>query len=437
MNRVVVLGDEDVARRTCALLQSRGIDVTHLANPDDVQIQHAMQHDVLGVAVLLHDDIKALRYGLLIHHIRPSVPLIVTMFDTTARRQLESHVPHCSAISPASLAVPSMVAAALDLDALAVRRRNSSDDASWVQVSRDFPHRVSPFETPRNVRRQGIIGRLRGQFYPFDAGTKVLLTGAVGLILMILVDTVLGARHEQLTRALYDAVRTTATISAPELADSGPELVWASIAALLVLTFTALFAAGIVNYVLSGRHISLAGRRVLPRSGHVIVVGTGQVGLRFMAELRALGIATLGIEKFEDARTLPIAKNANLPVLIGDGSSRVVLEAAATRRSLSVVAAASEERDNIAVAVSALAQDPATRIVLRAGSDEAITESQSLFRIGPVVDVNGITAAFVTQTFVGEQPYLVTPLRSSFLAFDHTGQVLETYPAVTQRCQCD
>jgi Trk K+ transport system NAD-binding subunit len=68
---------------------------------------------------------------------------------------------------------------------------------------------------------------------------------------------------------------------------------------------------------------------------------------------------------------------------------------------IALVAAGSLDRDNIAVAVSALALNPQARVILRAGTDDAIEETRSLFHIGSVVDVNGLTAAFVAQALIG------------------------------------
>lgn len=229
----------------------------------------------------------------------------------------------------------------------------------------------------------------------------MLLVGIMGLLLVIAVDTLVYARHVGLLRALYDATRTTATISSPTTPDDASILAWATVAALLVMAFTAMFAAGLVNYLLSGRTVTLIGRRVAPRSGHVIVVGMGQVGLRLAQELRSLGISVLGIEQEAGARLLPIARRARIPVLIGDAGSRNLLTRARVGHCLALVAVGSLTRDNIAVAVAALAIDPQATVILRAGTDDAIDETRSLFHIGSVVDVNGLTAAFVTRALVG------------------------------------
>ncbi len=436
---IVVIGHTDVGRRACALLASRGIRTLHLDDPTDADLREALSGEVAGVAVLLHDDMRALRYSLVVEHVRPGIRLFVAMFDGTARAQLERAVPNCVVLSPAAIAVPSMVAAAIAPDHVAVRRTATSDERSWVTID-GVPEadRVSmhPFEAPRPLRRRGRAGMMRGQLHPYDAGSAVLLGGAFGLLLVIAVDTLVGLRHDSLIRSLYDATRTTATIAAPELADETGVLLWATIAALLVMGLTAAFAAGIVHHLISGRHVSLVGRRVVPRSGHVVVAGMGQVGIRLAQELRALGIAVLGIERLPDAPGLPLARDLGIPVIIGDASSRRVLRRAGLRDAVAVVAAGSEERDNIAVAISAQAVALDATVVIRAGADDAIDETRSLFRIGSVVDVNGLTATFVVQSMVDAAPYVVIAVDDRILAVDDAGAVTAIMPAGTVRCSC-
>ena len=378
---ILVIGQADVGRRACSMLTGSGARVTHMDEPADSQLRDALAADVDGVAVMLHDDIKALRYSLVVHHIRPDASLYVAMFDQTARAQLQRVVPGCVVLSPASISIPALVAAVLGR-----------------------PARSARLEEPitSDLRRRGIIGRLAGQLRPYDSGSGVLLAGILGLCGVIAIDTLIGLGHHGWLRALYDATRTTATISAPALPD-GWILAWATLAALLVMAFTAMFAAGLVNTLLSGRTVALAGRRVAPRSGHVIIAGMGQVGLRLAQELRAIGLAVLCIEQDPASRLLPIARQSRIPVLIGDASSRSLLTRARVGHCIALVAAGSLDRDNIAIAVSALALHPRARVILRAGTDDAIEETRSLFHIGSVVDVNGLTAAFVTEALIGGQ----------------------------------
>ena len=438
-SRIVVIGHTDVGRRACALLGDRGVRTVHLSDPSDAELRAALGGPVDGVAVLLHDDMRALRYSLVVEHIRPGIRLFVAMFDRTARAQLERTVPNCIVLSPAAIAVPSMVAAAIAPEHVAVRRRSSSHDRRWVTIDGTVESddaSVHPFRLPAALRARGWVGRLRGQLHPYDSGSSVLLGGAFGLLIVILIDTLIGLRHDSLIRALYDATRTTATISAPELADEPWVLIWATIAALLVMGFTAAFAAGIVHHLISGRHVALVGRRVMPRSGHVVVAGMGQVGLRLAQELREIGVAVVGVERFADAPGLPLARDLGIPVVIGDASSRRVLRRAGLDRAVALVAAGSEERDNIAVAIAAQAVAEHATIVIRAGADDAIDETRSLFRIGSVVDVNGLTSVFVVESMLGTAPYAVVTVDDRVLAVDADGHLASRTTAGSARCSC-
>jgi len=162
----------------------------------------------------------------------------------------------------------------------------------------------------------------------------------------------------------------------------------------------------------------------------------GQVGLRLAEELKALGVAVIGIETNPQARSLQLARALSIPVIIGDGAARATLKAARIDYAEAVVAAGSAEWDNIAVAVSSLAIAPKTRLVIRAGTGDAIDETQSLFAIGAVVDVNGLTASFVTTALTGIDPYAVVATDDADLAVDGSGSVINRLSAKTARCEC-
>ncbi|CAB4947716.1 MAG: portal protein [Actinobacteria bacterium] len=442
--RIVVIGHTDVGRRACGALQARGVSTVHLDDPSDAEVRDALAGDVDGVAVLLHDDIRALRYCLVVEHARRGIRLFVAMFDRTARTQIEAAIENCLVLSPAAISVPSIVAAAIAPDHHAVRRELASTEQRWVSISsapasaasEGESQIVRPYSVPSRVRFRGLMGRLAGQFRPYDSGSAVLVGGAVGLLVVLLIDTLIGLRHHSLVRSLYDAARTTSTIGAPELADETWTLLWATLAALLVMGLTAAFSAGIVQHLLSGRHVSIVGRRVVPRRGHVVISGMGQVGVRAAQELRDLGVAVVGIERFPGAPGLALARDLGIAVIVGDATSRRVLRRAGLGHAAAVVAAGSDERDNIAVAVSARALREDIPVVLRAGADDAIDETRSLFHIGSVVDVNGLTAAFVVQSMTSEAPYAVFSREGEVVAVDAKGVALSVWPAAAARCAC-
>lgn len=433
--RIIVIGDTDVGRRVCSALSQRSVRTVHLGEPNDIELAAALAPDVEGVAVMLHDDIRALRYSLIAEHLRPGIRLFVAIFDRTVRQQLESTVPNCVVLSPAAISVPTMVASAIAPHFAMIRRRGSAADRSWVSIASDAED-VRPWKVPLGMRLRGLLGTALGQLRPYDSGSTTLLAGAFGLVLVTVIDTIVGMAHESGLRALYDAARTTATISSPTLPDSPGVLLWATLAAIIVMVFTAMFAAGIVNHLLSGRHVTLVGRRVVPRSGHVIVAGMGQVGLRLAQELKSLGIAVVGIEKDDRAPGLSIARLSGVPVIIADAASQQVLKRAGAARAIAIVAAGSDERGNIAVSVTAMAGRPGARVVLRAGSDDAITETTSLFRIGSVIDVNGLTAAFVAESMIGSCPYAVVSTAGGIASVGEGTGTRRGLGSAPSRCAC-
>jgi Trk K+ transport system NAD-binding subunit len=435
--KILIIGRTDVGRRTCALLNDRGVQVLHLESPTDAEVVSKLNEDVQAVAVLMHDDIRALRYSLLIEHERPGIRLFATIFDRTVRSQLESHIPNCIIMSPAAISVPSMVAAAIDPDMGAIRRKTGPQINSWVSIKSsgdDFA--ISECELPKGLRRRGLMGKLAGQGRPYDRGSTVLAIGAIGLATITALDTFIALGHEPLVTALYDAMLTTATIITPNLHGEPPRMLWATIAAFLVMGFTAAFGAGIVHHLLEGGHVGLVGRRVAPKSGHVIIAGMGQVGIRLAQELSALGIAVVCIEQKADVPTMSLAKTLKIPVVIGDASSTTLLKQVGIKKSIAVVAAGSDERDNIAIALNALAANPNVNVVMRSGSDDVIDETRSLFRIGATIDVNALTAAYVAHAVKDDRPYLTLHAKDSIVAIDEEGKVTEKFTSVTTWCNC-
>ena len=58
----VVIGDTTVARRVCSSLAQRGHEVQHVPGPDDDELRETLDGtSVRGIAILLQDDVDALR----------------------------------------------------------------------------------------------------------------------------------------------------------------------------------------------------------------------------------------------------------------------------------------------------------------------------------------------------------------------------------------
>ncbi|MEN0139649.1 MAG: NAD(P)-binding protein [Rhodococcus sp. (in: high G+C Gram-positive bacteria)] len=423
----VVIGDTGAARQTCATLAAARHRVHHLDRPDDLTLRGVCTPGTAGIAVLVHDDVMALRYALAAAHIDDTIPIITSVFDRTIAAQLTHLLPHCEAVSPADLAAPSLAGPCLSAQWLAARARRGI--VSAARGGDIGPAAVTMPVTTRPLTRAArdiALGLLR----PVDTGTRIMFGGFAGLNLVLVLDFLwltLGAGHPAF-ESLHEAVRVVTTVG-PGSIDHAPAayVVFGCLAMLTTVVFTAMFTAGVVDRLLSPRLAGMLGRRSLPRAHHVIVVGLGQVGLRLCRELQALGVPVVAIERNPDAPNLRLVRQLNIPTVVGHGGDRKLLEKLGIHRARALAAVGSDEFGNLAVTVAAQGVAPALRVVLRAGEQEAISETRSLLPLGIVRDVNSISTAYVVarlqglpvDTVVADGPTLFLQIaRNGFVPID-------------------
>jgi voltage-gated potassium channel Kch len=430
----VVVGDTNVARRVCASLRTRGRETVHLVAPGDEGLRAVMREQPAGVAVLVHGDLAALRYALATAHIAPAVPLVVSIFDHTVSDQLVRLLPHCEVTSPGDLAAPALAGACLDRQTSTVRR--TADGVVALRRTRGGFTPV-PWRLTARARWRARAGRLATQFRPHDSGTRILLAGLAGILTVLVGDwawLVTGLGHPP-AEALHEAVRVVTTVG-PGTTGHGHEgyVVVSALAMLATLVFAAMFTAGLVDRLLGPRLVGMVGPRTLPHAGHVIVVGLGQVGLRLCQELLRLGIPVVGVERNPSAPHLRLARTLRIPVVVGHGGDRAVLERLRLRRAVALAAVGSDDLDNIAVAVAAHGVASGTHVVLRAGEHEAIAETRSLFPLGITRDTTRLSAAYVTARLLGIAATAAVPHANDvYLEVDGAG-FLYWRPSPTDRC---
>lgn len=429
----LVIGDIEVARLTCSGLAGRGVEVAHLLSPSELDIRSALGPYVGSVAVLVRGDVTALRYALLIAHLRPGIRLVVTMFDRTLAEQLRRAVPNCEVTSPADIAVPSIVGACLGGQVLAVYRSDTGPRSL-----------VDGFEGPQSVSFQRRVRKLRAalhsvstQLRPHDDSSRIMMTGMVGLIGILALDWLLGVTvlHHDVIGSAYAASRVVATVGPGPDEATAPQwyLLVSSLLMLAAIALTALFTAGVVHRLLSNRSVAILGRRTLPRRDHVVVVGLGQVGLRLATKLASLGERVVVVEREPNPVNQRIAKAAGIAVLIGDAGERCTLDRLSLHRARALAAMGSNDLDNVEVAIAARAVAPRLPIVVRAGEGDVIAETQSLFAIGQVRDVSSITAAAVTLALIDQTPDVVYARDHHLFAYSDRAEVAAEVGA---RCTC-
>ncbi|WP_116248035.1 NAD-binding protein [Nocardiopsis sp. FIRDI 009] len=396
----VIIGDTNLARGVCASLREETHAVRHLVQPRDEELRAVMSTPHDAVAVLLHDDAAALRYALAVAHMSPDIRIVVTIFDRTVADEVLRLLPQCHVTSPADLVAPALAGPCADPGIVALY--DDGARARAVRVADGDPPRAEEWTRGRTGWR-AWWGRLAGQLRSYDPGTRLMLGGLTGIVASLFLDWLwlLSLGHPP-AEALFHAARVVAAVGPATAAERSTAYQLVSGALMLgTIVFTAMFTAGLVERMLGPRLVGLIGSRTVPRFGHVIVVGVGQVGLRLCCELRRLGVPVVGVERDPHAPNVRLARSLGIPVVAGHGGDRTVLERLHLRRARALAAVGSDDLDNIAVSIAAQGVSPGTRVVLRAGEHEAIAETRSLLPLGTIRDVTSLSSAYVLERLLG------------------------------------
>jgi hypothetical protein len=366
---VLVLGEpEGLAAALIRRLRQSGASVEAADSLSDSEASALLkQGRWRAVCVIARDDVLALRMTLLSAHLRPDLPLWVTMFDRTVTRELHHVVPAVHVISPAEL------------------------------VAEDLAEQLAATGAGEARARNGV--RL------VDDALRLLVRAGVGLLLALLLEAAITmiALHEGVIDALYFSTRSVATVASTPGAAAAPGWFKAlsALGTLAALLLVAVFTAALVRRLSRPRLTTLLGPRAAPARGHVLLIGFGQVGFRLAQELHRRGIAVLGVERDSDAPCVRLARAAGIPVAIGRGDDRETLERLGIRHCAAVAAVTSTDLVNVAVGLAASGLAPGTPLVLRLGDGEVAAETDSLLHLGSICDAHKIAAETLVKGLSG------------------------------------
>jgi voltage-gated potassium channel Kch len=396
--RILLLGAGDLTDETGAALEASDAEVVRLEDPGADELRQALERGTDAVAVVSRDDAWPLRAALLVRHLDDEVPIVATIFDPATGRELENEISNIEITSLAEIVAPSLAGPCLRDDLAAVL------DGDHPTGLRCDGGRVEPAPLPE-VRARRWRALATAILRPFDRSAALVFFGAVGLVLILIAETVAAAivLDQSLVDAFYGAVKTLVTVDPnPEVQD-GPEWfkVVISVSMLVALLFAAAFTGGLVERLIGRNLTGLLGRRAVPRSDHVVVVGLGQVGLRLCMLLRECGISVVAVDDQEEGENVGHARRLGLPVVIGRGADPSLLRRLSLDRAIALAAVTADDLQNIKVALAARAESQDLRIVLRAGSNATGGETRSLERLGHVRDVHRIGAVYIAGIALG------------------------------------
>jgi Trk K+ transport system NAD-binding subunit len=396
--RVLLMGAGDLAEEVCEALDAGGAEVEWLRDADDVAVRSALREQTPDVVcVASREDAFPLRMALLVRHYDAEVRLVVTIFDPSMARQVEETIPHCRVTSVADIVAPTLAGPCLDADLVALRRAGDG----FVGLDAALNEVELPASRARRAR-----SLVEAVLAPYDRSAALLFYGALGLVAMLIFETVgsMIVLDQAAADALYGSTKSLATVGPNPAIDDGPKWFKVAIVASMLLTLlsAACFTGGLINRLVDSRLTGLLGRRAVPRRDHVVVVGLGQVGLRLCLLLRECGVPVVAVDTEAAGENVGFARRVKLPVVIGRGANPDVLKRLSLSRARSIALVTPIDLRNIEAAVAARASDEDLRDVLRAGDGDLADETRSLERIGHVLDVHRLGSAYIAGLALGK-----------------------------------
>ena len=347
-----------------------------------------------ALAVVWQDDVGNLHAGLRAQELNPGLRLVLAIFNGRLGDHIRMLFPDCTVLSGTAMSAPSFVAAALDQPApshVRVQRRTlyvaRPDDVAPGAVvcgltdDHDDPRLLPPGEglrdqahlvlavadgTPRNPLARSpnparaLAGLLRRLVWHKFGLVFTALLAVIGIGLALL------ATVYSLSDALYLTLMDLTGSALTRSQDTPAEKV-----AQVMLTVDGMAFIPVITAIVVGARLTGSVRRApRPASGHIIVVGLGNVGTAVTGQLHDLGFDVVCVDNNPNAPGIPMARQMGLPVVIGDAFREQTLGAAHLDTCLALVSVTSLDIVNLETALTARALRDDLRIVLRLTDDD-------------------------------------------------------------------
>ncbi|MDM4721104.1 NAD-binding protein [Micromonospora sp. WMMA1363] len=433
-----------------------GVEVIRADRLDEVTFHRSGLVGADGLALLHQDDVGNMHAALCAQEVEPRLRLVVRMFNTGLANGVQQIFPDSAVLSDASMAAPAFVAAALGEVApahfrhggrtLYVARRDDVRGQGVVCGVADTgdPREVrvlpadertadvvlaeatgAPPGTEVAARRLRRARRRRRPVAMLLRAVRSFATRKIGIAVLVLLAAigVLGGLYAGTAQvgwgeALYLTLVTTLTGQDPDAAKPVGEQVLQVVLNLAGLALIPLITAVVVDGIVNAR-LALHSGRILPeRSGHVVVVGLGNIGTRVMAQLCDFGVEVVAIDKNPQARGAGLARRLGVPLVVGDAATEETLRAASVGTCQALVVVSTDDGANLRAALTARALNDEVQVVLRLFDGHFAERIQRAFGIGVSRSVSYLAApsfaaalldrAVIATISVGRHALLVT-----------------------------
>lgn len=383
-----------------------------------------------AVLVVTDSDITNVEIALDAKRAHPDVPVVARIFDRHLANSLERSCDIRCAASTSALAAPAIAAAAMDSQIIgsfslgaqsfilgrAEQSVFTAEKENCVLIT--GPGRASPKGEPAAVLAEQAAWRKTARFAcepttgastPLQSGrwtspwramwteAPVSLRHAFLVLLGLIVVSVAIFKLTMglsVVDAIYYTVTTVTTVGYGDITprDSDDLLkLYASIVMLLGSAMMAILFSFVADFVVKERFRALIQRRPIPKGGHVVVVGLGNVGYRTVNALERWSVPVVAVDLASEGRFTPEVET-RCPIVIGDGRLSGILLKARIETAGAVIAVTGDDAVNLGVALAAKQMNPKARTVARVFEAEFASKVQSGLGIDATLSASQIAA---------------------------------------------
>jgi Trk K+ transport system NAD-binding subunit len=364
-----------------------------------------------AVAVMRQDDVANIHVALQAQELNPRVRLVLRMFNLGLGLGVRTLFHDCVVLSDAAMAAPAFVAAALG-EAAPVQVRLSGRRALHVVARGSVPESrivcaLADTTGERTVllprdpatanlvlatadadEAQPAVPRRRRRARMWSAlkliANRKLVQAALALVVLLIAGTgVLSAVRDNLSwsDAAYLTILAALGGADANVEAGAAEKITQTMLTVVSIALIPVVTAAVVEAVVNARlAIALGGLRD-PVSDHVVVVGLGNVGTRVIRQLHQRGVRVVAIDKTDDARGAALARELDVPLIIGDASREEILRAASVQTCRALVVLSTDDVVNLEAALHGRALNAGVRVVLRLFDGDFADRVERAFRI--------------------------------------------------------
>ena len=441
------------------------VRVLESTRPDTEALKKAGIGAADAVALLDQDDGGNIETALLVHELHPGLRLVIRFFDDELGAGVAEHLPNCDVLSASKIAAPQLVAIALgearpvevpgmDLvvatpdqsrgaDVLSLAALNAKNEPVMLPSAGLRAHvLLAESATPQSARLpelprpNGRLWKYLRQnlshyiWYAIAALAAIVLTAAALVSLL---------EHVNFWTALYRMV-LNALVGSDPVPDAGATSQIVQVVLTLVsVAVIPLLTAALVDAAIRARLAATNSGPGTDMTGHVVVVGLGDVGTRVLDTLLRRGIPAVVVELDENARGVPFAREHHVPVVIGDARRTETLRTACVGGARAIMSLTSNDVTNIGVTIAARGidrpegSDP-IRPLLRMFEEDFARRVQDIIPGSQSRSASALSAPAFAASVMGPEVLDTIPFRDRVLLVAevpmHARSDLEGRPAV-------